>query len=216
MTSRQFTFSLPHQETYTSETFFQSTANSNAYQWVNRWPEWPGQGLVIYGPPGSGKTHLAHVWQKKAQAIFLENFHNVQDLQSNVVLDGFNLLDYETDLFHFYNTSHEQKRFFLICTETPPNHWKIQLADLRSRLLSLPTVGLENPDDALLRAVLMKKLADLQLRVSPKTLDYLLTRMPRTFETLHTFISTLNQRSLAEGQKINIQTIRKVLESKID
>ena len=65
---KQLAFDLPLDPRYGREDFLVSPSNERAYGFVERWPDWPDTVLVLTGPPGSGKSHLASIWATAAHA----------------------------------------------------------------------------------------------------------------------------------------------------
>ena len=61
----QLTFKFPFKKKYFEQDFFVSSNNFSAFKLIESWPTWPGKWLNIFGAPGSGKTHLAKILEKK-------------------------------------------------------------------------------------------------------------------------------------------------------
>ena len=137
----QLTLELPHDVALGAEDFFISGSNEHAYGLIEAWPDWPKRALVLSGPPGSGKTHLASIWQRRSGARLMAS----DDLTAAVVpqLAGHpaiaiedapgTALD-ETALFHLLNLAGERDLALLITTTAYPSAWTVALPDLASRL----------------------------------------------------------------------------------
>src|ERR1700722_11271695 len=69
---RQLPLDLPHEPSFAPEDFLRAPANADALRAIEAWPDWPGRMLAIVGPAGSGKSHLAAIWARRAQAIVIE------------------------------------------------------------------------------------------------------------------------------------------------
>src|SRR6185312_17331094 len=67
-TPEQLVFELPHRAAMGLEDFLVSESNAAAVALVDRWPDWPVGAAILVGPKGSGKTHLANVWQLRTAA----------------------------------------------------------------------------------------------------------------------------------------------------
>src|SRR6516162_3335125 len=67
----QLALDLPHRSAFGRSDFMVSRSNSAAVERIDRWPDWPSAALVLCGPPGCGKTHLAHLWREHASALML-------------------------------------------------------------------------------------------------------------------------------------------------
>ena len=158
--SGQLIFDLPTTKNFNSKDFFVSKSNSDAVKLINLFPNWHNNGIVIYGPKKSGKSHLAHIWKTTANAN-LYNFENDLDIHSidtfnNCIFDNFNSLssDYEKSIFQIYNDIINNKKFILILIEK--NEFSIKLDDLRSRIAALNSAKITDPDDPLIHAIILK------------------------------------------------------------
>ena len=213
---RQLAFELPLTEAMTRESFFAAPSNALALQTVERWQDWPGRKLLLLGPEGSGKTHLAHVWARMTGAVIL----TAADLDTRdpaalarrpvVVEDADRIGPHETALFHLHNLVTEAGAL-LMTARTPPRDWGLILPDLASRMQATQTVRLEAPDDALLSAVLVKLFADRQVTVAPNLIAYLVTRIPRSISAARAVVAALDARALAAGRPITRALAGKVL-----
>src|SRR3954453_9369232 len=65
---RQLAFALPHAESLTRDNFLEGPANAAGLALIERWPDWPSRIMLLVGPEGSGKSHLAAVWAEEAGA----------------------------------------------------------------------------------------------------------------------------------------------------
>jgi chromosomal replication initiation ATPase DnaA len=212
MMTQQLPLNLEILPVFSWNNFFISASNQEAALWIKQWPEWPACGLVLYGPKSSGKTHLAHLWSQQSHAVFLKSLEDKERLLSSlshVILDY--SLVFDEAFFHFFNRMKENHKTFLILSESSPQTWDIPLPDLRSRLYSLPTIALHEPDDSLLRAVLMKKFGDYQLKVPSVVIDYLIKHMTRSFDAVHEIVENINACSLSLRRNITLPLIKELL-----
>ena len=184
---RQLALALPHAENFAREDFLSGPPNEAALGLIERWPDWPDRALAIVGPEGAGKSHLAAIWadiagarRVSARVIGETNLPGALATGALVIEDASSDLD-ERALFHLLNLMRQQDAFVLMTARTPPAMWRVELADLASRLRAIPTVQLRPPDDALLRAVMVKLFADRQLAVDEALIAYLSTRIERSF-----------------------------------
>lgn len=214
----QFTLPLAPRPAYGREDFLVAPSNAEAVAWLDRWPDWPGSVLAIFGPPGCGKTHLAHVWKarsgatlKAAAALAGAEPRAVLGSSRCCAIEGAEAGVDETALLHLFNLVREAGGSLLLTGREPPARWPVRLADLRSRLRSIPAVGLGAPDDALLAALLVKHLADRQLRVREGVIAYLVKRMERSFEGARRLVDALDAASLAERRELTVPLARRVL-----
>ena len=198
--------------------FLSSDRNAAAVEQIEGWPSWPSAALVLHGPAGCGKTHLAHLWCARASANLLAGEtltpamlpRILEEGQCRVAIDDGHRAS-ERALLHLYNSCVERQGSLLITAPQPPGLWEIVLGDLRSRLRATPAVAIEAPDDALLGAVLVKHFADRQLPVAPGLIVYLLRRIGRSFADAATVAAHLDAAALSSGGPITIPLARKVL-----
>jgi chromosomal replication initiation ATPase DnaA len=207
---RQLALSLDHAEKLSREDFLPGPPNEAALTMIERWPDWPARALAIAGPEGSGKSHLASIWAELAGARVV----SARALQTPMLPDALatgalvledcvpGSLD-ERALFHLLNLVREQDGFLLMTARTAPALWGAALPDLASRLRAIPVVPVSMPDDALLRAVLVKLFADRQLAVDESLVAYLLTRIDRSFAAVQAAVQRLDREALQRKRPVN-------------
>lgn len=191
--------------------FVIAPGNRDAVAWIDRWPDWPSHALAIHGPKGSGKSHLAHVWQARSNAVFLDTAPaDDVALPRAIVLDGpWPNADWEeAALFHLHNRLREDGGHLLIVSETPPARWPVALPDLASRLAAIPAVALDAPDDDLLVAVMAKQFADRGLEVNEDVLRYVAARVERSFATAAETVARIDRAALAQQRKVTLAMVR--------
>ena len=222
----QIPMSFDHRPALSGEDFLVSPSNERAVQWIDSWPNWPGPLLVIVGPTGSGKTHLANVFINttgakniSADDIATNGADNICDGAKALVVENaekFIERGLDEQLFHLYNTAREYDIRILMTAKIPPARWKIDLKDLSSRLNTAPIAEINPPDDILIAALLLKQFADRQIDVGQDIISYLLSRMDRSFSAVRDVVEKTDSLSLSEKRKITIPLVRRVLENKIN
>lgn len=222
--ARQLAFELPVRPARGRDAFFVSSANALAVAQVEGWRDWPHRKLLLIGPTGAGKTHLAHVWAglTDAQVIPAETLAKADlpalaDGAMAVAVDGADRIAGaradEAALFHLHNLLQAEGGTLLLTARTPPRDWPLVLPDLASRMQGTATAHLDPPDDALLSAVLVKLFADRQLAVTPGLIEYLTGRMERTFDAAQQIVAAIDRESLATGRKPGVKLARQVLDN---
>ena len=207
--------------------FFVSDSNREAVALIDGFADWQVQVQWIYGPAGSGKSHLAAVLSHQCAAL---NIDAVQLLQDDIarVLDGSEKpdavivdrldalpVDYEEVLFHLLNFSRHENLKILLLSEKPAAQLTIGLPDLVSRLKAVAAVALTSPDDALMRGLMAKLFSDRQLKVDARVIDYLLPRMVRDYADMAALIDNIDRQALAEKRAITVPMVAEILESHI-
>ncbi len=218
----QFIFDLAHKVSFAPEDFLVVSGNSQAVAWLERWPQWPGSGLILYGPEGAGKSHLASIWQRRSQARLLTPTDIMGDrgLMTKIKPATSYLVENaeqiegtqgERMLLHFYNWVVEHRGSMVMTAREPVAAWPLSLADLTSRLKALPQVTIAPPDDEMLGLVLMKLFSDRQLRVNEEILNYILPRIERTPRAAAQVVDALDRASLQIGRRITVPLVREIL-----
>ncbi|MEY4698191.1 MAG: hypothetical protein RIT14_2619 [Pseudomonadota bacterium] len=220
--TRQLAFDLPALTAFRREDFFVSPANATALAALDGWQGWPGGKMLIIGPRGSGKTHLAHLWAAEVGAALVTGAAlSGADLPALAAQGAVAVEDAEATagdpaaeaaFFHLHNLVTPAGRL-LVTAATPPRDWGLTLPDLASRLQAAPVTRLDAPDDALLSAVLIKLFADRQITVPPSLIPYLVARMERSIGAARALVAALDARALAEGRPVTRQLAADLLDS---
>ncbi len=217
--SLQLAFDLPSGEAFRRADFYPSPANAQALAAVEAWRDWPGGKLVLVGPAGAGKTHLAHIWAGLAGAEVISadklletDLHDLA--QGPVAVEDADRVagdrEAEVALFHLHNLL--AGRGLLVTAASPPRDWRLGLPDLLSRMQAAPVAQLEPPDDMLLSAVLIKLFADRQIVVPPNLITYLVSRMDRSIAAAREWVKFLDARALALGRPVTRALAAEVLD----
>jgi chromosomal replication initiation ATPase DnaA len=214
----QLTLDLAHRAAVGAEDFLVSDSNAAAVALVDQWPQWPHWAAVVCGPAGSGKSHLAHVWQLKSGAA-IERGANLSEAavdrlaasRALVIEDVERGIASDRAFFHLLNLAREHKLSILVTTRTAPGALEIALPDLRSRLRALPLVEIAPPDEALIKAVAVKLFADRQLAIDPRVVNYIARHAERSLDMVARVIAAADQLALARRTAVTTQTIKEVL-----
>lgn len=218
-TPEQLAFDLPRFHAAGLDDFMVSPSNEPALNQVLETPGWPLAKLLLIGPEGSGKTHLAHVWAARAGASLLSA--PPEDLAPDalpgaLVLDDVDRLLRDpaaaTPLFHLFNATAEAQVPLLLTARTAPARWPVALPDLASRLAQLNVAKLTQPDDMLLSAITAKQFLDRQLNVKPEVVTFITRRIDRSFAAISATVDLLDRAALGQGRAITIPFVRDTLD----
>jgi chromosomal replication initiation ATPase DnaA len=210
---KQMPLELAHHAGFSRDELVVTPANQAAVTLVDNWPQWPASLMVLAGPPGSGKSHLAAIWADKAKAQVVHvDALRIDNASGNILIDGLGeaAID-ETALFHMINGARENGFSLLTTSRRWPSQWPVKLPDLVSRIKSAPTVEISEPDDALLSGVITKLFADRQLVVEPQLVSYLVSRIERSLATAQNVVDRLDKAALVAKSRVTRQMASAVL-----
>lgn len=214
---RQIPLDLAHTTGLSRDELVVSKSNAAAVNLIDSWPQWPANFMIVAGPPGSGKSHLASIWAEQALAMRiaageLSAASSALSAGANVLIDGIGETGFdETALFHLINAVRQDGGYLLITTRSWPSSWKVALPDLLSRVKSAPTIEIAEPDDSLLSGVILKLFADRQLMVEPNVVSYLVSRIERSLATAQSVVERLDKAALESKSRITRQLAATVL-----
>jgi chromosomal replication initiation ATPase DnaA len=213
---RQLPIPFEHRPALERDDYLVTPANAEAVAWIDRWPDWPGPLLAVWGPGGCGKSHLAQVFLARtggrllavpdAGVVTAGAAYVLEDLDRAPALD-------EEALFHLFNALKSAEGRILVTARTAPARWNVRLPDLASRLKGSPAVEITAPDDTLLAALLVKLFSDRQLRVDADVVAYLVARMDRTFQAAADLVAAIDAEALAQKRAVTVPLVRRVLEA---
>ena len=213
----QLILKFPTQRAYKKEDFYVSPSNQKAYDFVNSWPRWIKRIVNIFGPSGSGKSHLASILQSKTSCLAI-NSNKLNETtflkfktKEALIIENLDEKVSEKLLFSLWNTSLQDNKYLLITSRKPINLYNFKLKDLLSRINSSLSIGINLPSDDLISVILAKNFSDKQIRVEKNHIDYIIKRIDRSYEKISQFILTLDKYSLKKGSPFSFKLIKEVL-----
>ena len=215
--SDQLILKFPEHRAYKKEDFYVSPSNQEAYDFINSWPKWIKRIINIYGPSGSGKSHLSSILKTKTKCLEIlpkelnENIIFEFKTKEVLIIENFNEKIPEKLLFSLWNVALQDNKYFLINSIKPIISYKFKLPDLMSRIKSSLTIGIKLPSDDLISAIIAKNFSDKQIKVEEKHIDYIIKRIDRSYEKISQFILTLDKYSLKKGSPFGLKLIKEVL-----
>ena len=215
---QQLALDLAHRPAFGAEDFFLSQSNKLAVKLMDDWPHWAQYGQLLEGPGASGKSHLVNVWRLRSNARVIKardlndkTLENIDLKQPLCIEDLDRGLASEEALFHLLNKVCEHGGQLLLTSRTAVSKLDIGLDDLRSRLLALPVVSINAPDDRLLKVVMIKLFVDRHIEVEPQLVEYLFNRMERSMSSVVKTVNDLDRSTLGTGRRITKPLARKIL-----
>ncbi|MBP2547335.1 chromosomal replication initiation ATPase DnaA [Neorhizobium galegae] len=185
---------------------------------IDAWPHWPSPVVILTGPAGSGKSHLASIWREKSGATAIHPMAGgdaaMQAAAGPVLFEDADRSGFdENALFHVINSVKEHRTSLLMTARLWPMSWSVSLPDLRSRLKAATVVEIGEPDEDLLGQVIIKLFADRQLHIDDRIVAYIVQRMERSMEAAQGVVDRLDRLALARGTRITRMLAAEVLES---
>ena len=215
--SDQLILKFPSHQAYKKEDFYVSPSNQKAYDFINSWPKWIKRTINIFGPSGSGKSHLASILKSNTSCLQIET----KDLSDEIffkfktkealIIENLDEKVSEKLLFSLWNITLQDNKYLLITSKKPINSFKFKLRDLMSRVTSSLIIGINLPSDDLISVILAKNFSDKQITVEKKHIDYIIKRIDRSYEKISQFILTLDKYSLTKGSPFALKLIKEVL-----
>ena len=215
--SDQLILKFPEHRAYKKEDFYVSPSNEEAFDFIKSWPKWIKRIVNIFGPSGSGKSHLASILKSKTKCLEIlpkdlnENIISEFKTKEVLIIENFNEKISEKYLFSIWNTALQDNKYFLINSTKPINSYKFKLPDLLSRIKSTLTIGIKLPSDDLISAIIAKNFSDKQIKVEEKHIEYIIKRIDRSYEKISQFILILDRYSLKKGSPFGLKLIKEVL-----
>ena len=213
----QLIFKFPFKTNYFEEDFYVSSNNFEAYKLIENWPKWSGKFINIFGPAGCGKTHLANIFNKKINSLFLK----ASELNNNSLLiiktkECLIIDEYQNNVEEklFYSVLNQcllSNKYIIINSAKPIQSFEIKLKDLKSRFDTFINIGINLPTDELIKVIISKNFSDKQVKIDAKLLDFILKNINRSYKGIFDLIDKLDNFSLSTGKSININLIKKAL-----
>ena len=214
----QLLLDFDYEQNFKDDDFYVGKSNFYIFELINKWPNWEKNFLNISGEKFSGKTHLTNIFLKKFNGIKIEsNLLNEDSLQiikfhQNIVLENLNLDVKETLIYALFNIIDQYNKFLIITSSQPITEIDFKLKDLKSRTKNCLLAKIENPDDELMFALILKNLSDRQITLDKKLIDFIIKRVERSYGKIFEFIYKIDKISLKKKKSIDFKIINEVLE----
>ena len=217
-TLNQLLLDFDYKQNFKDDDFYVSQSNYYPFQLINKWPNWEKNFLNISGEKHSGKTHLTNIFLKKFSGIRIEanalNNENLKKIKTyeNIVLEDLDLNINEKIIYTLFNIIDQDNKFLLITSNKPISEINFKLDDLRSRTKNCLLAKIENPDDDLMFALILKNLSDRQITLDKKLIVFIIKRVERSYDKIFEFIYKIDKISLKKKKSIDFKIINEALE----
>jgi len=214
----QLLLDFDYKQNFRDDDFYVGKSNFYSFELINKWPKWEKNFLNISGEKFSGKTHLINIFLKKFNGIKIEsNLLNNDKLKTikshqNVVLENLNLNVNEDFIYTLFNIIDQDNKFLIITSSQPIAEIDFTLEDLKSRTKNCLLAKIENPDDELMFALILKNLSDRQIILDKKLINFIIKRIERSYGKIFEFIYKIDKISLKKKKPIDFKTINEALE----
>ena len=213
----QLILKFPSHQAYKREDFYVSPSNQEAYDFINSWPRWIKKIVNIFGPSGSGKSHLASILKNKTSCLQINSNELNEKIfiryktKETLIIENLDKKVSEKLLFSLWNVALQDNKYLMTTSKKPISSYKFKLKDLESRVKSSLIIGINLPNDDLISVILAKNFSDKQIKVEKKHIDYIIKRIDRSYEKISQFIFTLDKYSLKKGSPFGLKLIKEVL-----
>ncbi|MDA7562173.1 DnaA/Hda family protein [Candidatus Pelagibacter sp.] len=214
----QLLLDFDYEQNFTDDDFYVGKSNFYPYELINKWPKWEKKFLNISGDKFSGKTHLTNIFLKKFNGIRIEssllNNENLRTIKpyQNVILENLHLNINENLIYTLFNIIDHDNKFLIITSSIPITELDFKLTDLKSRTKNCLLAKIENPDDELMFALILKNLSDRQIILDKKLIDFIIKRIERSYSKIFEFIYKIDKISLKKKKSIDFKIINEALE----
>ena len=204
-------------ESFDEKDYYVSKSNYFAKNIIEAWPKWEKKIVNLAGEKYSGKTHLSHIFKKKSNALYLYS-NNIEDkilkkikLSNSIIIEDLEESFDEKLLYSIFNLVEQDNKYLLISSKKPIDTMKFTLPDLLSRLKNCIIATIEQPDDELIYAIILKSFSDRQIKLDNKIIDYIIKRIARSYSKMHEFIYKIDELSLKKKKSINFKIIKEII-----
>ena len=216
----QLLLDFDYKQNFTDDDFYVGQSNYYAFELINKWPKWEKNFLNICGKQYSGKSHLINIFIKKFDGIKINlnllNDDNLKEIEhyKNIIIEDLDLNINEKLFYTLFNIIDQDNKFLIITSVEPITKINFQLDDLRSRMKNCLIAKIQNPDDELMFALILKNLSDRQITLDKKLIDFIIKRVERSYSKIFEFIYKIDKISLKKKKSIDFKIIKEALENK--
>ena len=213
----QLLLNFKHKQNFNYNDFYVSKSNFFAFQLIDNWPKWEKNILNIYGEKFSGKTHLSNIFLSKNNGIKVDE-NNINNeifkklkLYENIIIDNYSNITDENLMYSIFNLVDQDNKYLIINSIKPINEIIFKLDDLKSRSKNCLFAKIDQPDDDLMFAIILKSFSDRQIQVDKKLIDFIIKRIDRSYGKIADFIYKVDELSLKKKKAIDLKIIKEIL-----
>ena len=214
----QLLLDFEYEQNFRDDDFYVGKSNFYSFEIIHKWPKWEKNFLNISGEKFSGKTHLTNIFLKKFSGVRIEssllNDDNLKAIKphQNIVLENLSSNINEKLIYSLFNIIDQDNKFLVITSSKPITEIGFKLEDLKSRTKNCLLAKIENPDDELMFALILKNLSDRQIVLDKKLIDFIIKRVERSYGKIFEFIYKIDKISLKKKKSIDFKIINEALE----
>ena len=213
----QLLLDFNYKNNFNNHDFYVSKSNFFAFSIIEKWPKWEKRIVNISGEKFSGKSHLANIFKSKTKALILNNKQIDDDIFKKIklhdclIIDDFENNINEKLIYSVFNIVDQDNKFLLVNSIKPLNEISFNLPDMSSRSKNCLFAKIENPDDDLIFAIIIKNFSDRQIKLEKKIIEFIINRIERSYSKIYEFIYKVDEISLKKKKPINLKTIKEIL-----
>ena len=215
--SDQTIIKFDYNKDFKNEDFYLSKSNKHVFDFLNIWPKWEKNFVNVIGEKLSGKTHLMNIFLRKNKGVIFDG-KSLQNsdlkkikIYENIIIENLSSDVDEKLLYSLFNLIEQDNKFIIVTSVKPIVNTTFELKDLKSRAKNFILLNIEKPDDELMFAIILKNLADRQISLDDKFVEFIIKRIERSYSKIYDFIYKIDQLSLKKKKSIDFKILKEVL-----
>ena len=213
----QLILSFEYEQNFKNLDFYVSKSNAHVFNLINNWSSQNERFLNIVGEKFCGKSHLINIFLEKNKGLKINsnelNNHFLKKIKfyKNIILEDLTLRINEKLFYSLINIVEAENKHLIVTSDISIVNLNFKLSDLKSRSKNFTLTSIENPDDDLIFALVLKNLSDRQISINKKLIDYIIKRIDRSYSNISDFVYKIDQLSLKKKRSIDFKIIKEAL-----
>ena len=206
-----------YDQNFKDQDYYVSKSNEFSFLLLNSWPKWEKNFVNLNGEKFSGKSHLINIFLKKFSGIKI-NANDINNeflkkikIYENIIIEDLNTNIDEKLLFTLLNNVEQDNKYLIITSTKPIVDYSFELKDLNSRAKNFILSSIDQPEDDLLYALILKNLSDRQISIDVKLINFIIKRIDRSYGKISEFIYKIDEISLKRKKPIDFKIIKEAL-----